>query len=263
MSKVENKIEQKEYTVKWIQDEFVRFIELPDSLEMSEAVQKIDFTKAGVKEGTKVDVKIEFEDGDSTGTVVFMTKSKDNKEEPVVEKTKNNEGSSESRTLAAVSIKNMGILFTEEEKVWYSVADSVNLDELKKINKGDKVLVVISNEKKGKNRIITSVTKEIVKKEDSKKVVVDEENIIGSHKLIGEVVYEEFKKTGNSINYIEVQQQRSIEIQGSVNRAFELVASSLQGQAPKVLIDNKDNLKKLITELAEFSFKTIQDLKVK
>lgn len=268
--KNESKLEEKELTLRWIDPDgrIIKFEGMEDHLDISDQVAQIDFDRAGVTGGTLVSVKIDPSIGDK-GTVVFMTKSKnaqsDSKAEPEVTQEENTE-TSNIYTVNGISFKNRGIIFAENDGVWYTLADSINLDDIKKdVPKGSKVEVVISDEKKGKNYIVTSIVPVKNIKENIETTKSEEkaetDNKYKPEPVTEKDVFYKLKAAENWIAKLEKDQQNSIEAQGARNVAYQLVSASLQGQAPEVLVKNKEVIKTLITDLAKHAYKTVQELK--
>lgn len=273
MSKTQTKLEEKELTLKWIDatDKIIKFEGMDKHMTISSDVAQFDWEKAGVTNGTLVSVKI----NPDTQEVFFMTKSKNNTSEIKVEPKTGSDTNTQQKTVGRISTKNKGITFTEEDGVWYSFEDE---NMVKGLQKGDLVDIVVSDKKNRNNWILTSIikieTKKMeetisdVKTSNSKNIVV---TCVGSasssnkedyvpEQINDKDLFYKYKTAQNYIERLEKDKKNSIEAQGARNVAFELVSASLQGQAPDVLIKNKENIKTLITELAKYAYELVTDL---
>lgn len=244
-------IEEKILTIKWLMqdDKIVKFEEDKDNTyDISDAVAAFDFKRGGVDKGSKVKVKIDKAQGDH-GTVVYMSKADSNsspaqepKQNPEPEGTKSNEPSTDNTgtvlTIKAISEKNNGITFVEEDGKWYTI----NLELLKTAGavKGSKVQVTIEPPKGKGNSVITSVKK-----------LADPEK----KQWAG--------KGGNSYGAGNAERQDSIEAQAAVKAAYTL-AGDIFGKADiKLALEKQEDIKKFIQNHSEAAYALIQSLKVK
>lgn len=258
VSKTQNIVE-KETTVKWIvsDEKIIRFEDSDTVYDMSDAVASLDFKKYGIDKGTKVSVKIDTNAGDN-GTIVFMKKEETiaevKKEIPKID-TSSKDGK-KVLTVAGISFKTKGIIFEEEEKVWYTISDSIGVNNLKNygIEKGIKVEVSVSDpSKEGGNKVITFIKKVT----DSAPVKIEEKTESDSKPETKQNYTKTNYQKGNYSN----DTQTSIEAQAAVNSACGLVGSMIHGQSVETLLSRIEDIKQLRKAFAEDNFKLIQELK--
>lgn len=249
MSAKANVVEQI-LTLKWIipEDKLIRFEEMPEAYVISDKVAEFDFSKAGVTKGTKVNVKIE-KNGEE-GTVVFMTKVKGQTPAPKEEtKTEQRDPVPTNTSTATASTDNTkeltvnglakgtrGIIFAEQDKVWYTLAQDIDVEGLyaKGVRKGAKVKVtVVPPEGRSKNEIITSIT------------------------VVEEVKKQWSGKKSYKSDYDNPERQRSIESQAAVNAANRVVASMVTATT------DAETVLKMIRKIAEANLTLIDELKSK
>lgn len=134
-------------------------------------------------------------------------------------------------TVHGVSVAKKGVIFKEEEKVWYTLDDDINAQVFKDNQTGKMIQVTISPTTDGNDIITGYVVKEETTKEDDTKKETSQDK-------------RKYNNTGNSI-----------EAQASLKCAKVIVASMVTPDSkPEFVL-------KLITRIAEHSYKTIQDLK--
>jgi len=232
------------FTLKWIMqdDKLVRFEENSEAYVISDKVAEFDFEKAGVAKGTKVNVKIEKNAEHPEGYVVFMTKDKGQPISTTVSKEESRTESSSSTTnikeltVNGLAVKTRGIIFAEQDNVWYTLAQDIDIDGLydKGVRKGAKVkITVIPPEGRSKNEIITKI--EVV--EEAKKQWSNKKN---------------FKN-----DYDSPEKQRSIEAQANVKAASWIVAAMVTPNT------DPDTVLKMIRKIAEHNAILTNELKNK
>lgn len=136
-------------------------------------------------------------------------------------------------TVNGVSVAKKGVIFKEEENVWYTLDDSIDAEEFKFMCTKKVVEVYIQETDKGNDVIKGFTVKQVEKKED------EENKDTGKQKPT-------YNNTSNSI-----------EAQASMKSAYTIVASMVDKDS------KPDFVLKLITTIAKHSYKTLQDLKKK
>ena len=122
-------VEEKQLTIKWLMqaDKIIKFEEIDETYDISDPVAKFDYKKMGVDTGSKVNVKIDKNIG-THGTVVFMAKEKSNSSNSPIPASSSK---GEIKTVKAYGDKfNGSLLFTDDDKTWYSCAKSIGVENL-------------------------------------------------------------------------------------------------------------------------------------
>lgn len=248
MSAKTNVVEQI-LTLKWIipEDKLIRFEEMPEAYVISDKVAEFDFSKAGVTKGTKVNVKIE-KTGDE-GVVVFMTKVKGQTTAPKTETTEQRDpvptntsstsaptDNTKELTVNGLAKGTRGIIFAEQDKVWYTLAQDIDVEGLyaKGVRKGAKVKVtVVPPEGRSKNEIITSIT------------------------VVEEVKKQWSGKKSYKSDYDNPEKQKSIECQAAVKAAAWVVAAMVTPTT------DPETVLKMIRKVSEFNLALTDEFKSK
>lgn len=229
-------MDREKFTVSWIMadEPLLKLKESNQTYDIAENIfAVIKDNKLYDKEDFVVEVEIDKSKGDN-GTITYL-KEIDGKVEPKKEEeTKNPTPNPQSEdlinkelTVHGVSVAKKGVIFKEQEKVWYTLDDSLDAQSFKDTCTGKTIEVYIKETDNG-NDIITGFT---VKEE--KKETVKEDN-------------PKYNNTGNSI-----------EAQASLKCAKVIVASMVTPNS------EQDFVLKLITKIANHAYDTIQELKKK
>lgn len=194
-------------------------------------------------EDQNVEVEIDETKGQSgmiTRLKVTDGKVETKKEEEKVEEGEHIDTPPEARglvvkelTVGGVSVDKSGVIFKEEENVWYTLDSTINAQKFKDECTKKKIEVSITRQEKGNDVIKGYVVKEEEKKEEPKD-----------------------KQTTSKKSYNN-DMQKSIEAQASVNSANRVA------QAMVTKDSSPEEVLKIITKVAEHNFKTIQNLKSK
>lgn len=273
-------------TLKWVMvvDKTLRFHEDTTALDISDAVPVANYS--GLVKGDKVEVTIE----KNVITSIHKVEAKQEIKEPelpkpeVKEEEKPSDSTKQLLTVAKIYDKTRGILFVEEKDKWYSLAKFIDMKVMKEngVVVGAKVTIATEKgEKETYNDVVVAINTIQVEEKQKETPKNDYEKEPGYNpppqveskpenptppppevKSEKDAFYR-IKQLENQVRFLQEEKTKSIEIQGSVDRAFNLVGKSLQGQDPDLLIKNMDTIKKTIRELAEYSFKTVQELKGK
>lgn len=246
---------EKEANVKWViaDQKLIKFLGDDVTYDISDnAAKYLD----DIASNTKVSVQIDPTVGDH-GTVVFMKIVGAVAKESAPQETKSApKTDGVELTIAAISTKNKGILFTNEEKKWYSFPESL-LDTVKSLSKGDKVAVEIEKKDKG-NDFIVSISK--VVEEPVGDVTPSATTPLTTNKTEVKIdASNEYDKQENKkkSTYYSVDTQRSIEAQSSINNACEVVSSLVDKNTPP------DEVLRMIKKIAEHNHNLLQELKAK
>ena len=137
-------------------------------------------------------------------------------------------------TVGGVSVAKKGVIFKEEDKVWYTLDDSIDAQEFKDKYTKRVVEVSIKSTEQGNDIIMSFTVKDDTPVEDTEKSTSQGKQ----------------KTNGNAM-------QVSIEAQASVNSANRLVAGLFDANT------KPNDILKNITLIAQHNFQTIQDLKNK
>lgn len=236
------------WTVSWtmLEDKMIKFKEPDKVFDLSDAVAKfMESNKLGDKSDYKAEVTVEENESDdkdessTAGTVVkLVTKDvetkEDVKEEPEKESKdvesdkKDVKGVTKERTVAGVSLQYKGVTFKEEEKVWYTLSDKMDVQKFKDEMTGKKAEFTIEVTDKG-NDIILDYVEEETEQEDVK---------------------EEKQSSYNNST------QNSIECQACVNSANRVVSAMVENNDVKM-----DDVKARIKEIAEHNHSVLMNLK--
>jgi hypothetical protein len=189
-------------------------------------------------EDKPVEVEVDETKGQD-GTVTRLKLSDGKAEEPKSENASPAENKAEvsdqsklvvkEMTVGGVSVDKAGVIFKDEDKVWYTLDSTLNAQKFKDECTKKVVEVTIAPQEKGNDVIKGYVLKEEEKKDEPK-----------------ESGKKSYKGTGNSI-----------EAQAAM-KAANVITSNMVDKDSK-----PDFVEKLITRIAEHNFKTIQDLKNK
>ena len=242
----EKKMGKEKFTVSWIMaDEPLLKLKEPDeTYDIAKDVFKfIQENKLHEKEDFQVEVEIDKNQGDN-GTVTYLKEVGGSAPtETPKEEAKTDTSNSQSEdlivkelTVSGVSVAEKGVIFKEEEKVWYTLDDSINAQEFKDKYTRKTVEVSIRQTDEG-NDVITAFT---VKEEDTSSK--DTKNSGTSQ--------QKSKFNGNMI-------QKSIEAQASMNSACRVAQAILTKDSLP------ENAEKIIKRISEYNFQMIQDLKNK
>lgn len=229
-------IEEKELTIKWLMqdDKIIKFEELDKTFDISDAVAKFDFEKAGVKSGSKVSVKIDKDEG-TNGTVVFMKKS-------TGDSTSSQSASSSNtitKTVKAYGTKyNGSLLFTDDENTWYSCDKSIGVENLPQYK--DKTVEIETRTGGKGGKYVTSI-----------KIVEDQQSPSQDSTT---------SNKQNSYTKSNETRQASIEAQACMNHANIAISTLLAG-TPEA--KDQDLVKNAIQNLAEKNWEIVQLLKNK
>jgi len=223
-------------TVKWVvpEDKIIKFENDENAKYLNDAVVA-NLEKYPLQQGDKVEATID-ETDPLKPTITFLKKSTDTQTqtESKTEEAPSSNTDTKEFTISGISVKNNGVIFKEEENVWYTMEESVTGSlESKGIAKGDIVKISIQSTAQGKNDIITNIDK-----------------------LQNEQTSKETKNDYSSKSKNEMQ--NSIEAQASVNSANRVVA----GLVSTGTVDKVKALE-LITDIANHNFALIQTLKSK
>lgn len=195
-------------------------------------------------EDKDVEVEIDEKQGQD-GTIIRLEIVKDSaKSEPKDERPPETEPSEcppvgndlivKELTVGGVSVAKAGVIFKEEENVWYTLDSTIVPQKFKDECTKKVVEVTIAPQEKGNDVIKGYILKEEEKKEEQK-----------------EETQKTYKKSYNA------DMQTSIEAQASMNSANRIVQAMVDKDT------KPDFVEKLITRIAQHNFKTIQDLKNK
>lgn len=237
MSEQTKNVEEKELTIKWLmqEDKIVKFEEVDETYDISDPVAKFDFEKAGVKAHSKVTVKIDRDQGDH-GMVVFMTKSKN-----TGSSSTQSSGSGVIKTVKAYGLKyNGSLLFTDNEKQWYSCNKSIDKDSLSQYK--DKTVEVQIKEGPEGGKYVNSIK------------LVDGGQPQSSSNTTS---------SKNSFSNSSDPKQSSIEAQACVNSANTTVSRLFAGKFDANKAEDGVLVKTLIDSIAKKNWELVQELKKK
>lgn len=239
-----NTLEKVELTIKWHMmdddDKVIKFEDREVTYEVTNAVKEFIKSK-NISQSAKVNVEID-PDGseDEAGLIERIEVIEDNasaeqtqEPEPEPETTSENsetKGNVKRLTVNGVSVEKKGIIFKEEEKVWYTLSDSIDANNVKDVMTGKLVEVSIEKTDEG-NDVIDSI----------ELVPVSEEQSSNSY---------DQGKPDSSI-------QASIESQVALEHASLIVSKTVDKDTTPETIETR------IRRLSEFNYQVIQDLKKK
>jgi len=255
-------------TVAWtMKDDAV--IKLKESNTAYDVDEKVDAFLKGKNlydelDGKKVEVEIDEEKGHN-GTIMRLTLADGKKEEPKAEEPKETPKEEPKQqekaepvkdeliikelTVAGVSVKNAGVTFKEEEKVWYTLDSTINAQEFK--DKYTKKVVEVSILKTDKgNDVIKGYT---VKEDDVKSE--DETTEPDEPSMTQKDAFYRVKQLESQVRYLKEQQSASFEAQSAVNSANQAITGCIEDDIDKVLV----KLEKIATK----NYEMIQKLKNK
>lgn len=271
----------KELTVKWIMldEKIIRFVEMSEANEMIDTVAKLDFEKAGIVKGAKVNVEL-----NADNKVIFLTLVKSiesPKQEEIKDKpTETKEAPKESLpintkvlTVGGLSPKYRGITFKEEKDVWYDVVNEIGIENLEKMGivRGSTVEVTIGEpEGKSKNKRVVGIKlaekKEVSQENKTPNNTNDfdrEKSDIKHAPKDDKDAFYIIKRLENQIEYLQNEKTSSIEANSAVERAYSLVGAMVQNETGEANVKNKGVIKGLIKEFALDAYNLIQELKQK
>jgi len=238
----EQTLEEVELTIKWHMmddnDNVIKFQDREVTYEVTDAVKEFIKNK-NISQTAKVKVKIDPNASETEAGLVERIEviednaSAEQTQEPEPETTSENsetKGNVKRLTVNGVSVEKKGIIFKEEEKVWYTLSDNIDANNVKDMMTGK--LVEVSIEK------------------------TDEGNdIIDSIELVP--VSEEQSSNGYDQGKADSSIQSSIESQVALEHASLIVSKTVDKDTTPETIETR------IRRLSEFNYQVIQDLKKK
>lgn len=231
-------------TVSWIMpDEPLLKLKEPDeTYDIQENVYKfIQDKKLHEKEDFVVEVEIDKNQGEN-GTITHLKEvggSEAPKEEAKTEskeETPSEDLVVKELTVNGVSVEKKSVIFKEEDKVWYTLDDSINAQEFKDKYTRKTVEISVRQTDQGNDIVVGFTAKEEDVSKDTDKS--------------DEPTQEKRKTNSNPM-------QLSIEAQASVNSANRVAQAMVTSES------KPDDVKLIITTIAKHNFQTIQDLKNK
>jgi len=232
-------VEEKNFTIKWFmaEDKIIKFEEVEETFDVSDAVAGFDFEKMGVKAGSKVAIKIDRDQGDH-GVVVFMKKDQGGNN------TSNQSSSTakkfEIKTVKAYGTKFDGSLLFTDSDTWYSCNKSIGVDNLSQYKDKD-VEIITSKGPKGGN-YVTSI------------------------KFMGNQTTTPTTTTNSQVknNYSNNNDSRqvSIEAQACMNHANIAVSTLFAGKFDANSSSDGVLVKSLIKSIAKNNWDIVQELKI-
>ena len=233
------------YTVGWIMEK-EKFLKLEEPKttyfiadNVFELIKKNNLLK---NENCKAEIEIR-ETGEEHDEIIFLKAVDDSTKTETKEDTKTTDTSESENltvkelTVAGVSVNNKGVTFKEEEKVWYTLDDSIDPQTFKDTCTKQVIEVSIKTTEKG-NDVIVSFT---CKAEDT-----TPESSTDTQKSESPQGKKQYNTAG-----------KSIEAQASLKCAKVIVASMVDKDSkPEFVL-------KLITKIAKHSHQVLQDLKNK
>lgn len=224
--------------VSWIMlgdDKILKLKEANKTYDLSDPVAEfITKNNLGEKEDFSVEVEVDESQGENGLITLLKESNTTEKAEPQKEQAPDNQPDNtvtKKLTVHGVSVAKKGVKFKEEDD-WYTLNDNIDEQVFKDSCTGRLIEVYIRPTDKG-NDIIAGF-KELEVEKDTK----------GTEEPPKE------KKQYNNAS-------KSIEAQASLKCAKSIVSSMVDKDS------EKDFVLKLITEIAEHSYKTLQDLKSK
>ena len=179
VQKEKNKMGEDKFTVSWmmVDEKMIKFKEVDEAYDIADPVVAfIEKNGLDKKEGIQVQVKIDKSQGDN-GIITDLQEiggtNTPAEEAPVTEEKETTSESSEDLivkelTVAGVAVENKGVTFKEEDKVWYTLDDSIDPQEFK--DKYTKKVVEVSIRKTDQgNDVIVAFTAKEEPKEDTSK----------------------------------------------------------------------------------------------
>lgn len=217
-------------------DKLLKLDESEKVLDISDKVFKFMEAKDLFdKEDYEVIVDVNDKEGDNDGTIVkLVVDGEEIKKEEKPKKKKETEQKidTETKTLtvAGVSTKNKSATFKEEENVWYTVSDNIDVEAFKQDMTKQKGEFTIEKTEKG-NDIIVDFTP--LEREEKEPV------------------------TKNSFSDTSTSTQKSIESQVSLEHS-QILAGTL---AKTKILDGVDAINAFVDERAKRNYKIMQELK--
>lgn len=153
-------------------------------------------------------------------------------------------------TVGGVSVDKSGVIFKEEENIWYTLDSTINAQKFKDECTKKVVEVTIAPQEKGNDIIKGYILKEEEKKEESKDKT---ENTFKN----GKDDFYRIKTLENQVRYLKEEKSESFEVQASVNSANQTVSGMVNPDS------KPDFVLKLIERIAEHNFAIMQKLKTK
>lgn len=254
---------KEQYTVSWVMggnDKIIKFKEPDETFDIAEDVFKYLESKELITklEDTKVEVEIDKAQGQN-GTVTFLKLLDNNQTVEPKEETKTTSNDTadsatnlivKEMTVGGVSVEKAGVIFKDEEKVWYTLDSTINAQKFKDECTKKVVQVTIAPQEKG-NDVIKSY---ILKEEDKKDNPEKEPETSSSN---GKDAFYRIKQLENQVRYLKEEKAESFEAQASVNSANQTVSGM-------VTPDSKpDFVLKLIERIAKHNFAIMRELKKK
>ncbi len=238
------KMGEDKFTVSWmmVDEKMIKFKEIDEAYDLADPVvafiQKNGLDK---KEGIQVQVKIDKSQGDNG--IITDLQEIGGTNTPAEEASVTEENTSEPSedlivkelTVAGVAVENKGVTFKEEDKVWYTLDDSINPQEFKDNYTKKIVEISVRQTDQGNDVIMAFTAKEELAEDTSK----------------------DSEKSSTGKKSYSNATQVSIEAQASMNSACRVAQAIL----------TKDSLpedaEKIIERIGEYNFQLIQDLKNK
>jgi len=249
-------------TIAWVmkEEKIVKLTTLNKTYDISEKVsanlEKNDLYDK--LEDKKVEVEIDENEGEN-GLITFLkvvdfkedTKKEVTKEEVVKEDTKYTK--KKELTVAGVSVKNSGVTFKEEEKVWYTLGEGIDPQKFKDECTKQVIEAVVEETEKGNDIIKSYVLKVEEKKEEYQPPKIEN----GVTPTTNKDNFYRIKQLENQVRFMKEAKESSFEAQASVNGANQTVSGM-------VSVDSKpDEVLKMIDKVAKHNFKLMQELKKK
>lgn len=268
----------KELTVKWIMvdEKIIRFVEMSEANEMIDNVANLDFEKAGIVKGAKVNVEL-----NADNKVIFLTlvkgiespKQEEKIQDKPIETKESLPTNTKVLTVGGLSPKYRGITFKEEKDVWYDVVNEIGIENLEKMGivRGSTVEVTIGEpEGKSKNKRVVGIKlaekKEVSQENKTPNNTNDfdrEKSDIKHAPKDDKDAFYIIKRLENQIEYLQNEKTSSIEANSAVERAYSLVGAMVQNETGEANVKNKEVIKGLIKEFALDAYNLIQELKQK
>lgn len=151
-------------------------------------------------------------------------------------------------TVGGVSVDKSGVIFKEEENVWYTLDSTIDAQKFKDECTKKIVEVTIAPQEKGNDVIKGYILKEEEKKEEPPK----EPSQINKNDAFYRI-----KQLENQVRYLKEEKSESFEAQASVNSANQTVSGMVNPDS------KPDFVLKLIERIAKHNFAIMQELKTK
>lgn len=247
--------------VSWVmkEDKILKLQKADKTYDISDEVAKFLDGKGlfDKLEDQAVEVEIDESKGQD-GTITRLTlsgnkeesKSEPEKaEEPKTEQSVNSDYVTKEMTVAGVSVKNAGVTFKEEDKVWYTLDSTVDAQKFKDECTKKTIEVTIASQDKGND-----VIKGYVLKEEEK---TDKEKDTDEPSMTGKDAFYRVKQLENQVRYLREEKAESFEAQASVNSANQAVSGMTN------IHDDPEKVLNVIERIAIKNFAVIQKLKTK